>query len=203
MILSKFMQRFRNDWLAKQEAKLKVEFAPKLAAIQESCQSAERSLLQQKNDLDRHKNDLDGRIQELERIKSQCDSQEIILKDRQVALEKANEELRTQLRLIEAKASPDSVWVEAFSLGYGKAWDTMADIWQSGLAKAVEDARTNAIDQTIRNINPVKPVHELLVKQREMELKRNQAKDDESRQKYDYYLKALGWALNGHSIHQD
>ena len=76
----------------------------------------------------------------------------------------------------------------------------MAGVWQHGLTQAVDQARSSAIDETLNRINPIRPVHDLLIKQKDLELKRDQAKEPVLRQRYELYLEALSWALNGHSI---
>jgi hypothetical protein len=53
-------------------------------------------------------------------------------------VEKANEDLRTQIKLIEAKARPDNVWVEAFTAGFNKAWDMMTKVIGNGFERSKE-----------------------------------------------------------------
>jgi G:T/U-mismatch repair DNA glycosylase len=136
--------------------------------------------------------------------------------DRKVELAQLNVELKQQIRLLEAKAKPDSVWVEAFSRGYEKAWDTLAPLMMSGVEKSKEMIRRVAIDETLANLSgpiqqkaiamgqlDVREKSELLTKYEMFRQKRDAATKPEERDKYSHYLTALEWALNGHQLPQD
>lgn len=195
-LLSNWLSKSKQAWLAKQEAAWQAECRPQLEALHAHAQAKLGEVRQQGAVLD-------AKLKDAQQLQAHIEAQEAILQDRKVAVEKANDELKTQLRLLEAKASPDSVWVEAFSLGFSKAWDMMLPLMQSGQDRVIEKVKTDAIDRTLRDINPVRPQHELLTKQRELQLKLKSATTSDEIAKYTYYLDALKWSLNGHQLHSD
>ena len=123
-----------------------------------------------------------------------------------------NEDLQTQIRLIEAKARPDAVWVMAFTAGFLKAWEVMQPLMAEGIANAHAMIRNQAIDDSLKNLEPVivqrietaslihlKPVNDLLAKQREFEaLLVSQGITPAERVQYAHYVDALKWMTNGH-----
>lgn len=72
--------------------------------------------------------------------------------DKKRDLETKNKELADQLRLIEAKASPDNVWIMAFQSGFSKAWGMMKPMMYEGFEKVKEEITTNAKLETIKNL---------------------------------------------------
>src|SRR3990167_6906624 len=135
------------------------------------------------------------------------------LHDKKSDLEKANEEIRNQIRLIEAKASPSSVWVESFSHGFSKAWDMMMPIVNEGSEKLKNSIYRKATDETIGNLESVietrietlkltqlKPANDLVKKRSEFSLKLKSSKTDFEKIKYAAYIDLLNWCLNGNNL---
>ena len=135
--------------------------------------------------------------------------------ERKEELAKANEELRTQLRLLEAKASPTNVWSEAFSLGVSKAWDMMLPLMRESAGKSYEVIFADAVEQTLQGLETticrrldlaekahLRPANELLAKREEFKAKAATTVDLVAKQKYEHYVSALDWVLhqgsNGH-----
>ena len=202
-------QRLKAQWLASQEAKLQAEFAPRLKAVEESLSMQEQTLEAKRQDVASQQHLLEVKLRDVEDAKRR-------LADRQVELAQTSEETRTQIRLLEAKASPDNVWVEAFSRGYEKAWETMWPFFESNLTRVKEVIRRVAIDETLTNLQgevekratvlgqvAVQDKVALLAKQTEFRTRRASAKVPAEREKYDHYLTALDWMLNGHQLPQD
>ncbi len=212
MTLLKFSSLFKNveaKWLASQESKLKAEFAPQLQALRETQR-------RQLEDLTRQSTTLQEKYRELERMQAQMLDQEAILADRKVRVEQANEECRTQLRLLEAKASPDSVWVEAFARGYEKAWETVWPIMASGVQNTKALIEQKAIEETLARLDTLitqravalgnvraMDVQALEQKRREFHQKAEASTSSSDREKYANYQTALDWMLNANGVHQD
>lgn len=80
------------------------------------------------------------------------------LLDRAVSKEQelriVNEDLNLKIKTLEAKASPNSVWLEAFTQGFSKAWDSMNPLMMESVHKSKKAIEENAIMETIkRNSN--------------------------------------------------
>ena len=128
--------------------------------------------------------------------------------DRRAELERANEELKTQIRLIEAKASPSNIWESSFTLGFSKAWDMMLPVMSNGLEKVKENIRNNEIEESFTRIDLVTEqkieklrekglaeLHKIDSKLGEFRRKLANAKDDSERQKYANFISVLEWVL--------
>ena len=202
-------QRLKAQWVASQEAKLQAEFAPRLQQLQAVLQENEDALSTRLARVTQEAQDVEVRSRDVRDLEQR-------LQDRKEELARVSEETRTQIRLLEAKASPDSVWVEAFSRGYEKAWETMWPFFESNLTRVKEVIRRVAIDETLTNLQgevekratalgqvAVKDKVTCLAKQQEFRQKRASAKVPAEREKYDHYLTALEWMLNGHQLPQD
>lgn len=74
------------------------------------------------------------------------------LEERKLALNHENEELKIQLKIIEAKSSPSNVWVEAFTAGFNKAWD-MILLQNEGFEKVKKLIEDKAISETLGRLN--------------------------------------------------
>ena len=93
---------------------------------------------------------------ELSRLKvmeEEIQFRESILADRKLELIKADNELKDQIRLLEAKASPSAVWCEAFSQGMSKAWDFLLPGMQENMEKLKKKIHDDAIADTLERLN--------------------------------------------------
>ena len=198
--------QWKQTWIKAQESKWKEEYAKRKADWEKDIaalnESGDRRNSEIKETLERTERDLEDLARRLQ--------------DRKQDMERANQELKDQLRLIEAKASPDSIWTQAFSQGFSKSWDMMLPVMSTGFDKVVERTRNEAIDTALRNLDSVvnarieeagkielKTPHDLLTKKRELEQKLTQAKDPERRLQCQHYLEVVEWMLNGNQVHTD
>ena len=133
--------------------------------------------------------------------------------DRKAELEHANQELREQIRMIEAKAAPNQIWATAFTSGFNKAWDMMIPLQMHGIDLAISKIKSDTTDKVLRGLEPaitnrlnqasntaLKPANLLIVKKREFEAKLSQARVESDKLKYKQYLEVIGWILNGQDI---
>ncbi len=138
----------------------------------------------------------------------ECQALSTALEDKKKDLYRANEELATQIRLIEAKASPDAVWTTAFSHGVSKSWDMMLPIMMRGIEKVKETIRNQEIYESIPRIDSVVeqrlketgryeliPAHQLEAKKRECYLKLGKVTDPNDVIRLNSYISILDWVL--------
>src|SRR3990167_1438834 len=197
MICSMFGYSFKNKWF-KRKSDLEKEFLEKenelIRSLTQHYDDLEKSLVNQNLKIERSKTDLD-------------DLEKRVL-DRKKELEKANDELKTQIRLIEAKASPDSVWIQSFSHGFSKAWDMMIPIMTEGIEKVKENIRTEEIDKSLIRVNPIvedrlkalqnyKAIESLKLEEKKKEFfdKMNDVQKKEEKEKYKNYISVIDWLL--------
>ena len=109
--------------------KLEKLFIPKKAEIELEFRQKEEELRKGFEDsFTKVKNDIDEKLSKLRKQQADLEDDEQRVLDHKKELAKTNEELKVQIRLIEAKASPDAVWAEAFGHGFSKAWVMMRPI---------------------------------------------------------------------------
>ena len=206
------MEEVKERWWQRQEAAWHEAAVPQLAQLK---QETEQALVTATH----HREDAEHLQQEAERLKESTERQKRDLddllrrqEDRKAELVSVNEELKAQIRLIEAKARPDAVWLTAFQAGYSKAWETMLPIMQGGMKLSNETMRQEALTAALATVEPaieqrvvakvndiqrLRTFKELTAKRSELESKRTAAPvTDQPR--YEHYLEALGWALDGH-----
>lgn len=201
MILSKLYLRYKNKWWARREAELTLACAAQEADLRRELQERLDAVTSQQDAVTRQQDEVTRQQRDVEHL-------ERTQRERKEALAKANEELHTQLRLLEAKAAPDQVWAEAFSHGFSKAWGMMQPLLLDGVKRLEEHIRTTAINETLANLATT---HQLLaakditlrsqielIKKREEFTLKAQATTGVEGEKYQHYLTALAWMTNGH-----
>lgn len=152
---------------------------------------------------------------EIEEKKNDIESALDRLNDKKASLERANEELKTQIRLIEAKASPDNVWVESFSCGFSKAWDVMNPFIVQSVEQMKKYIERKSIDETLNNLESViakrielsgnhalKSVNRILSKLDQFE-KKLQGCPESDRIKFESYISALRWVLHDDELQKN
>jgi hypothetical protein len=195
-------KQWKEAWLKSQEETLKKEFAARLSSIKEQYEIQIRhmeSLYKQKQD---------DVAYESKRVE-----------DSKLALAKCNGDLRQQIKLIEAKASPDQVWVSAFTSGFNTAYQSMSAFLQKDVEVKRDLIRESAFNEAIGHLEPtihkrledagkveLRPVSDILAKKEDFEARVSTAKTELERTKYQSYVKAFEWVLNhvdGNKIRQD
>lgn len=210
-----------NDRLAETEETLK-----KLNLKQATLKLAEETLIANysKNESDLEKLHHENRAklethfkQELTELKHRHDLEkkrvedlEVRTLDRKEELAKVNEELKTQIRLIEAKARPDSIWINAFSAGANRAFESFQPIINEMIEKSKKVIEERAIDESLKRIQPIidqrieqlklyhlKPVQEIESKRIILLEKLNKSNKEEDKLRRQHYVEAIDWMLNG------
>jgi len=74
------------------------------------------------------------------------------LDDRKITLESKKAELAQQIKIIEAKSSPSSIWTEAFTLGMSKSWDMMLPMIQTNMDKIIKKMKEDAAIEAISRL---------------------------------------------------
>ena len=196
----------KSEWWKRREAHLHQEFAVQEAILL-------KTLEERKSDLERQTRSLAHEQELIKRQENDCESLRQRLTDRQVELQRAQEEVKMQIRLTEAKATPDSIWLTAFAKGYEKAWESMWPVMLDGVQKVKQTIEQQAIDATVDRLDEtvlqraealghmnVRSLTVIREKRAEFLHKRTQSQDRQIIAKYDYYLEALDWMLNADGL---
>ena len=141
-------KKWKEEWWEKRQNDLCSQYS----SIESSLKAELEELLEKdrtafKNSL----NEIEKATIELEYKKKEIEELSKRLDERKLELLQANDELKQQLRIIEAKSSPSSVFTEAFSLGVSKTWDLLLPVMVGNIEalkkKIYEDATFEAISR--------------------------------------------------------
>ena len=213
-------KKIKDNFIKNEENRLREKYTGLINQKEELYLARLRDLETSEKELDFKRRDIEVKEEETNEKEKELDFKrrdiedlEKRLHDKKSDLEKANEEIRNQIRLIEAKASPSSVWVESFSHGFSKAWDMMMPIVNEGSEKLKNSIYRKATDETIGNLESVietrietlkltqlKPANDLVKKRSEFSLKLKSSKTDFEKIKYAAYIDLLNWCLNGNNL---
>lgn len=202
--------QYKNKWWAEREESLKREFAQKEVELLKDLHDKEREVLET---VEQRKSSLKDERESVEKIAKENELYETLVHDRRIELEKANNDLKQQIRLIEAKAKPDSVWTEAFSLGFSKAWDMMLPLMSQGFENMKDKIRNDAIEESIKGYNGsiqsavakkieemqldhLKSSNEIRIKIKDLEDRIQLTTDKNEVVQLKNYINALNWILN-------
>ena len=199
-------KKIAENWLESNKKKLEQVYKKDLAAVQEEYDNL---LEAQRNQVDTLRQSILEQEETLSRKKEDVESLQTRVSDRQAELARLNEDLKTQIRLIEAKAAPDTVWTSAFSLGFSKAWDMMLPLMNEGFANSRKVIEDKAISATLAGLEPhilrrleeagklkLKSANELLAKKLELSNRIQLSKDKNEIKYLECYLTALDWILD-------
>lgn len=211
MIHLQFIQLFKNkklEWWKNREDKLLQEFSSREEDLRTNLNQKITQIL---NELGTKQKDLEHKQLDLEDLEKR-------VSDRKTELERTNQELKEQIRLIEAKAKPDSVWISAFTSGFNRAWEVMKPILDQAVQEAHKMIKSQEIDESLRRIEPIiegrinklkstpiKTIAMIEAKRNEILMKRANSGTPEEKSKRDNYLEVINWILsesNGNKIHK-
>jgi len=154
-MFNKLKEKWKNDWWIKECAKVASEYEDRRKDLE---QRMDEELLRTKEMLDLEievmRVGLEAKKRKLTVEQEEVDYRLKNLEEKKAELASADNYLKGQIKLIEAKASPTAVWTEAFGQGMSKCWDLMLPIMQENMdklkSKLKEDAAMEAI-QRLKN----------------------------------------------------
>lgn len=107
----------------------------------------------------------------------------------------------------------DVAWLEGFNLGFSKAWEMMMPLMRDGVLKMKDAIRDQAIDETLEGLestilrriedcgnSELQSVNSVLAKKKDFEIKLNNSKSEDERNKYKNYIETINWVLNGNIL---
>lgn len=121
--------------------------------IQDKRDATNSLFLEEEERISEMKRDLEHR-RELLRIKDiEIHEWEKLQDQKKESLQRTTNELSNQIRVMEAKARPDHIWITAFTSGYEKAWESMQNIQETGIERIKKTIETQAINETLKRLN--------------------------------------------------
>ena len=182
-------KHLKEKWLSNQEKKLKDEFKERLDKLWLDSTVKEHENKKKIEDIE----------QRLSHQLNQLKLDEEVAQRRRDELAKESEALKEQLKLIEAKAHPSSVWCEAFGQGHSKAWESMKEVVYRDFENVKKMIYEKAVEETL-NANPrIKNAAEIKLKVEDLEVRRAKEKEQINIDQYSNYIEALNWILNDNS----
>lgn len=156
-MISKLLNKWKNEWWEKRESKLIEEFSIQEKSLKEDLQEHITKDKESFEAAQKENRNLSLRLEfESARLRAheiEISEAEKSLIHKKALLEEESKNLSEQLRLLEAKAHPSSVWTEAFTCGFNHAWNTMQPIIFENLERSKKLIHDLAVEETLRN-NP-------------------------------------------------
>lgn len=153
-MFKKLIESWKQDWLLKNAAKIAKEYESRQRDLISKLDS-EMKLNLQKLELERDVlyAKVRAEIQKEKLLEEEVTFRAKTLEERKIDLIKADNDLKQQIKLIEAKASPSAVWTEAFSQGVSKCWDLLLPSMTENIEKLKSKIREDAIHEAIGRLN--------------------------------------------------
>lgn len=196
-----------TKWLNKRREEVQAEFALKEKDLINEFNERYLSI---QSSLDNRQKELEARLEVLQKEKKDLEDTETRVRDREKELARANDELKAQIRLIEAKARPDQVWESAFSAGFSKAWDMMLPLMTKGIENVKDKIRQQEIEasfpridlvvnQRLKELGNVELIeaNDVENKRKDFESKLSSSSNANEKLKYQHYLDVINWFLGG------
>jgi len=156
----RLFDKWKNDWLEKRKGVLEIEFQYQLQEVEEAHKRVIRQLELTKDVAEK---ELEIKLQDFQHRKElslkrmELEEQEVeyrikALGERKCELIKADNELREQIKLLQAKASPNEVWTHAFTTGVSKSLDMFIPTLTEGLDKFKSKIKEEALAEAIARL---------------------------------------------------
>jgi len=148
-MFKKLKAKWKSEWLAKHQEEIRNSFERDITTLSEELESMRfewKGRIQVLEDSMRHRElDLQLKRRQLDELINEVD-------DKKVTLEQKKAELAQQIKIIEAKSSPSSIWTEAFTLGVSKSWDMILPMMQPNMEKILKKIREDAAIEAIARL---------------------------------------------------
>jgi hypothetical protein len=142
-------KKWKQEWFDREESKLCAEFEKELNELKDNLANAledqEAKLISATNTFEMKQRDLIFSQREVDELNRRCELKKL-------ELERLNSELLQQIRLMEAKGSPEGIWAQAFTAGFNKGFD-MAYLQHEGFDRVKKLIRDEAINETLGKRN--------------------------------------------------
>jgi hypothetical protein len=150
-MFKKIIDRWKKEWLEKKSCELEEEFSSNLKETNRILNEEKDKVLEsiKKNWISEES----ALMRSIEIKKSEIEDLEKRVNLRTQELQRENENLKEQIRLIEAKSSPSSIWESAVQTGWLMAWDSMKPIMNDAVERQKKIIEQNAIEDTLKRIS--------------------------------------------------
>ena len=152
-MIKKLLEKWKQEWWLKHAAEIAHQFQDReihLKATLEAEIKQNIDLMELERDVLYTK--IKSEIQKGKLLEEEVEFRQKSLNDRKLELIKADNDLKEQIKLIEAKAHPSSVWTEAFTMGVSKTWDLLLPLMQDNIDKIKSKANDDAIKIAIERL---------------------------------------------------
>lgn len=143
----KFIDRWKSEWWIKESANLANQYESKKKDLVIKFES---ELLATELEWTQNKKLLENKIcLEQQEINFRLDS----IESRKQELLRVDNDLKTQIKIIEAKAHPSEIWAQAFTAGVTKSWDLIQPFMTENIEKIKKQLYDDAYTKAIGSLN--------------------------------------------------
>ena len=139
-MINKLINKWKQEWYLRHSADLAREFEAKLKENETlflkeiECQKAIHE-------------------EKIKILKEEEAHRERLVSDRISELKSVDNDLKNQIKILEAKAHPSEVWAQAFSMGVSKTWDMLLPTMTENIEKLRESLFQRATEEALGRLN--------------------------------------------------
>lgn len=152
-MIKKLLDKWKQEWWLRNASNIAREFQHRQTDLENKLNHESRINIQK---LELERDILYAKIKaEIEKgniLEAEVEYREQILSDRKLELIRADNELREQIKLTQAKASPDQIWSQAFTTGVSKTLDMIIPTITSGFDKFKVKVQEDAVQEAIARL---------------------------------------------------
>lgn len=147
-------ERWKQEWWLKHASEVAKEYESRQADLIQKLDS-EFKLNIEKSELERDVlyTKIKSELQKGKLLEEEVEFRLKTLNDRKLELIQADNDLKQQIKVIESKASPSSVWAEAFTAGANKTWEIIVPVMTDNITKLKKKMEEDAIQEAIARLN--------------------------------------------------
>jgi len=152
-MFKKLIESWKQEWWLKHASEVAREYQSRQLDLEKRLEEEMRlnlNKLELERDVIYAK--VKGEIQKGQLLEEEVVYRTKTLEDRKLELIKADNELREQIKLIQAKASPDQIWNQAFTTGVSKTLDMIIPSLTEGFDKYKIKVREEAVTEAIARL---------------------------------------------------
>lgn len=150
---SKLKERWKQEWWLKHAAEVAREFQSRQDDLEKRLNDEIKVNLTR---LELERDTLYAKIKvEIEKgkiLEEEVAYREKTLKDRKMELIQLDNDVKEQIKILEAKSSPSAVWAQAFTAGASKAWDLITPVMTENLSKLKIRMEEEAVQTAIARL---------------------------------------------------
>lgn len=153
-MIKKILEKWKQEWWLKHASEMAKEYQIRESGLITSLEEEmKRNIEKAELERDILYAKVKGEIEKGKVLEEEVSYRSENLDGRRLELIQADNDLKEQIRILEAKSHPSNVWTEAFTLGVSKSWEMMLPIMTQNLDKVIAKIKEDSVKEAIGRLN--------------------------------------------------